>query len=204
MIGQLFLVLSVTCLAMGIPGPDMVLVLRNTLVGGRRAGLQTSTGVLLGNLVHVTYCLLGLGWLISRSIVAFAALKYAAAAYLIYLGIVSLRAGDTTLAGAHFEGRQPQRTWFLQGFVSNVLNPKGALFYLGVFTVVIAPGTSASAMLALVGSMMLVSASFWLLFVYTLDRPAVRDVFARSQRATRRVSGALLILFGMRVAFAER
>jgi len=59
-------------------------------------------------------------------------------------------------------------------------------------------------MLALVGSMMLVSASFWLLFVYTLDRPAVRDVFARSQRATRRVSGALLILFGMRVAFAER
>lgn len=138
MIGQLFLVVSVTCLAMVIPGPDMVLVLRNTLVGGRRAGLQTSTGVLLGNLVHVTYCLLGIGWLISRSILAFAMLKYAAAAYLIYLGVVSLRAGDTTLAGAHLEGRQPQRTWFLQGFVSNVLNPKGTLFYLGVFTVVIA------------------------------------------------------------------
>lgn len=59
-------------------------------------------------------------------------------------------------------------------------------------------------MLALVGSMMLVSASFWLLFVYTLDRPSVRDVFARSQRAVNRVFGVLLIFLGVRMALAER
>ncbi|HEV8394859.1 MAG TPA: LysE family translocator [Vicinamibacterales bacterium] len=204
MIGQLFVVVSVTCLAMVIPGPDMVLVLRNTVVGGRRAGLQTSCGVLTGNLVHITYCLLGIGWLISRSIVAFAALKYAFAGYLIYLGIRSLRSKGQSLDAADIEAGRFERNWILQGFVNNVLNPKGTLFYLGVFTVVIAPGTSAGTMLALVCSMMLVSASFWLLFVSTLDRPVVREWFARSQRNLNRAFGGLLILLGVRVAFAER
>jgi threonine/homoserine/homoserine lactone efflux protein len=59
----------------------MVLVLRNTLVGGRRAGLHTATGILCGNLIHISYCLLSIGLLISRSILAFSVLKYAAAAY---------------------------------------------------------------------------------------------------------------------------
>jgi threonine/homoserine/homoserine lactone efflux protein len=204
MFEQLLVIVSVTCLVMVIPGPDMVLVLRNTYVGGRRAGLRTSCGVLTGNLVHITSGLLGIGWLISKSILAFAALKYAAAAYLIYLGVMSFRSGGTTLDGSHGEGRLGERHCFLQGFVSNVLNPKGALFYLGVFTVVIAPGTSAGTMLLLVSSMLLISASFWLLFVSTLDRPVVRERIGRSQRAVNRVSGGLLILLGVRVAFAER
>ena len=59
-----------------------------------RAGLQTSVGILSGNLVHITYCLLGIGLLISRNIIAFSVLKYAAAAYLIYLGIMSFRSGE--------------------------------------------------------------------------------------------------------------
>ena len=204
MLEQLLVIVSVTCLVMVIPGPDMVLVLRNTFVAGRRAGLRTSCGVLAGNLVHITSGLLGIGWLISKSILAFAVLKYAAAAYLIYLGVMSLRSGGTTLEPGRVEGGRSGRHWFLQGFVSNVLNPKGALFYLGVFTVVIAPGTSAATMLVLVCSMMLVSASFWLLFVSTLDRPVVRERIAQSQRAVNRVSGGLLILLGVRVAFAER
>ena len=203
MLEQLLVTVSVTSLVMVIPGPDMVLVLRNTFVAGRRAGLRTSCGVLAGNLVHITSGLLGIGWLISKSILAFAVLKYAAAAYLIYLGVMSLRSGGTTLEAGRGEGGRSGH-WLLQGFVSNVLNPKGALFYLGVFTVVIAPGTSAATVLVLVCSMMLVSTSFWLLFVSTLDRPVVRERIAQSQRAVNRVSGGLLILLGVRVAFAER
>jgi len=204
MISQLLVVVSVTCLVMVAPGPDMVLVLRNTFLGGRRGGLLTSGGVLLGNLVHITYCLLGIGWLISQSIVAFALLKYAAALYLVYLGIMSFRSG----AGAPDLGtagdRRPGRNWLAQGFINNVLNPKGALFYFGVFTVVIAPGTSAGEMTVLVASMMLVSASFWLLFVSTIDRPFIRASLTRSQRAVNRVLGGLLILLGVRVALAQR
>src|SRR5688500_12308993 len=96
------------------PGPDMVLVLRNTFVSGRRAGRQTSIGILSGNLVHITYCLFGIGLLISQSVVAFSALKYAAAAYLIYLGIMSFRSGARTLDTNVIDGRRPNRTWFVQ------------------------------------------------------------------------------------------
>lgn len=204
MLDQILVIVSVTFLVMVSPGPDMVLVLRNTFVGGRRAGLQTSMGILSGNLVHITYCVMGIGWLISQSIVAFSALKYLGGAYLIYLGIMSFRSGATTLDTNDLEGRRPNRTWFVQGFVNNLLNPKGTLFYLGVFTMVITPETSTGAMLLLIFIMMLVSASFWLFFVYTLDRPPIREMIVRSQRTVNRIFGGLLLLLGMRVASMRR
>jgi RhtB (resistance to homoserine/threonine) family protein len=200
MFDQILVIVSVTFLVMVSPGPDMVLVLRNTLVGGRNAGLHTSTGVLCGNLVHITYCVLGIGLVISQSIVAFSLLKYAAAAYLIYLGVLSFRAGATTLDISHIAARQPARSWFVQGFVNNLLNPKGTLFYLGVFTTVITAATPANTALVLVFIMMSVSASFWVVFVYTLDRPTIREFVERSQQAVNRISGALLIFLGIRLA----
>lgn len=204
MLDQILVIVSVTFLVMVTPGPDMILVLRNTFIAGRGAGLQTSMGILCGNLVHITYCMLGIGFLISRSIVAFSALKYAAAAYLIYLGIMSLRSGATSLDPGDVHGRRPTKPWFVQGFVNNVLNPKGSLFYLGVFTTVIAPDTSASAMLLLIVTMMLVSLSFWICFVWTLDRRTFRDVVERSQRTVNRVFGTLLIVLGLKVASVSR
>jgi RhtB (resistance to homoserine/threonine) family protein len=204
MLDQLLVIVSVTALVMVIPGPDMLLVVRNTFTGGRGAGLRTSAGVLAGNLVHITYCLLGIGVIISQSILAFSALKFAGAAYLIYLGIVSLRSGATTLDTSEIGERRPNRTWFVQGLVNNLLNPKGTLFYLGVFTTVIEPETPARTMLVLVLAMMAVSASFWLLFVYTLDRPIIRRSVERSQLTVTRIFGALLILLGIRVASMSR
>ena len=204
MLDQMMVIVSVTFLVMVTPGPDMVLVLRNTFVSGRGAGLQTSMGILSGNMVHIAYCVLGIGLLISQSIMAFSALKYAGAAYLIYLGIMSFRSGAKTLDTNAIEGRRPNRTWFVQGFVNNLLNPKGTLFYLGVFTMVMTPETPASAMLLLIFSMMLVSASFWLVFVYTLDRPTIRESIDRSQQTVNRIFGGLLVLLGMRVASMSR
>jgi RhtB (resistance to homoserine/threonine) family protein len=204
MLEQIVLIVSVTALVMISPGPDMVLVLRNTLVSGRRAGVHTSMGILSGNLVHISYCVLGIGLLISRSIVAFSALKYAGAAYLIYLGIMSFRSEPKTLDTNDIERCRRSRPWFIQGFVNNLLNPGATLFYLGVFTAVITPETSASGMLLLISVMMLVSASFWLLFVYTLDRLAIREFIERSQQAVNRIFGVLLMLLGLRVASISR
>ena len=204
MLDQVMVIVSLTALVMVTPGPDMVLVLRNTFAGGRGAGLQTSMGILSGNLVHITYCMLGIGLIISQSILAFTMIKYAGAAYLIYLGVMSFRSGSETLDTNDIERRRPNRTWFVQGFVNNLLNPKGALFYLGMFTMVITPETSATTLLVLIISMMLVSASFWLFFVYTLDRPFIRNSIARSQQTVSRIFGTLLVLLGMRVASMSR
>jgi threonine/homoserine/homoserine lactone efflux protein len=204
LLDQILVVVSVTVLVMVTPGPDMILVLRNTFIDGRAAGWQTAIGILCGNLVHITYSVLGIGLLISRSILAFSVLKYAAAGYLIYLGIVSLRSSATTLEMNDDAGQRRNHKWLVQGFVNNLLNPKGALFYFGVFTMAITPDTSVSVMLLLILSMMLVSASFWLFFVYTLDRPIIRAAIARSQRTVNRICGALLILLGIRVAAMSR
>jgi len=201
---QLVLVATLTILVMVSPGPDMVIVLRNTIVGGRIAGLQTSLGVLAGNLVHIGYCLIGIGWIISQSIVVFSIIKFAGAAYLIYLGISSFRHERTSLRVADNTPGMNRRTWLLQGFINNLLNPKGTLFYLGVFTVVITPQTTAGTTSLLVASMVLISALFWLFFVYTLDRPAVRRFIDRSQQTVSRVFGVVLLALGVRVALLER
>ena len=204
MLEQILVVLSLTFLVMVSPGPDMALVMRNTLIGGRMAGIWASLGVLAGNAVHMIYCVLGIGWLISHSIVVFSFLKYAGAAYLIYLGIASLRAGTSSFDSVSAPPVSSDKKWFLQGFVNNILNPKGTLFYLGVFTMVITPETSWSMTLVFVICIMTVSATFWAVFVYTLDQPVVRNFLQSSQHVVNRVFGALLIGLGLKVAVLDR
>ncbi len=204
MFEQILVVTSVTFLCMISPGPDMIIVLRNALAGGRRAGLITSAGVLSGNLIHISYCLLGIGWVISQSIVAFNLLKFAGAAYLIYLGVESLLAGREVLSPDIVDRPEPVRGFYLQGLLNNVLNPKGTLFYMGVFTLLIEAETSAVHMAVLVLTMMTVSAIFWLAFVCTLDRPSVKRVFEHGQQTVNRILGVLLISIGLKVAVTER
>lgn len=81
------LVVGVTTLCMLSPGPDMVLVMRNTLTRDRRAGGLTALGVLTGNMVHIGYCVFGLALVLTQSPVLFDALRIAGALYLIYLGV---------------------------------------------------------------------------------------------------------------------
>ena len=150
MLDQILVILGITTLIMISPGPDMVIVMRNTIIGGRAAGLKSSLGVLAGNMVHITYCAIGVGILISQSILAFNILKYAGAAYLIYLGVMSFFASDTKLSVKDLGPRTVSQCWFLQGFLNNILNPKGTLFYLGVFTMVITPETATGTTLLLV------------------------------------------------------
>ncbi len=204
MLDQILVVVGITVLIMISPGPDMVIVMRNTMIGGRLAGLNTSAGVLAGNLVHIAYCAVGIGWLISQSILAFTILKYAAAAYLIYLGLMSLRDSGKTIDLGAAPVAVSSRTWFAQGFINNILNPKGTLFYLGFFTMVITPETSVGVTLLLVAITISISALFWLCFVYALDFHAVRKILERGQRTVSRVFGGLLIFLGIRVAIMER
>ena len=204
MIDQLLVIIGITVLVAVTPGPDMAIVMRNTIIGGRGPGLRTSLGVLSGNLVHIGYCVVGIGWLISQSIVAFSILKYAGAAYLIYLGVTSFGTNASSLGVRKTSTEISKRTWFLQGFINNVLNPKGALFFLGVFTMVITPDTSIAVTLLLIGVMIFICAAFWLFFVSTLDHPSVRQFIERSQQVTSKIFGTLLVALGLRVALLER
>lgn len=204
MIDQILVVSAATFLVMISPGPDMVIVIRNTFTGGRAAGLQSSLGILTGNLIHISYCAVGIGLVISQSVLAFTVLKYAGAAYLIYLGITGMFSKQASLAPDGMPRAPSGRSWFMQGFLNNILNAKGSLFYLGIFTMVITPRTPTGVALLLIAIMMAISAAFWLIFVLTLDRPIVRRALVRGQRAVNLVFGGLLIFLGVRVALMSR
>lgn len=201
MLQELLLIIGITTLCMLSPGPDMLLVMQSTLTGDRRQGLLTSLGVLTGNLVHISYCALGVGYVIAHSVVAYSVLKYAGAGYLVFLGISGLR------SAARPSGEGPSTvpvtrslSAYLRGLTNNLLNPKGALFYLGVFTQVIKPGTGTGQALLLILAMVATSALFWVVFVHTLHLPITRGFLARSRRMVEGVFGGLLLLLGLRVA----
>lgn len=112
------------------PGQDMVLVMSRTLTHGTRSGLVTAAGVSVGLTVHTVLATLGLGALLQASEWVFTALKLVGALYLLYLGIALFRAsGELALAHSHGAPQSAVRA-FSQGALSNMSNPKIALFYL--------------------------------------------------------------------------
>ena len=125
-------VVVIHLLAVMSPGPDFALVSRNSFAYSRRAGVFSAMGIALGLGVHVIYSLVGIGLLISQSIVVFSIIKYIGAAYLIYLGVRSLLSKKKT-ATAEVLAEKPDITKLAalkQGFLTNTLNPKVTLFFL--------------------------------------------------------------------------
>ena len=181
----------------------MILVMRNTLTRDRRYGGLTALGVLTGNLVHIGYCTLGLALLLSQSPVAYNVLRISSAIYLVHIGVRSLRSDHATDAAPATSASWRPTSAYWQGFVNNVLNPKGALFYLGVFSQLITPDMSLPQTTLLIGVMVCVSAIFWILFIQTLHLPLIRSGLVRSKVAIDRVFGVVLILFGARVAMLK-
>jgi len=117
------------------PGPGIFYVLARTLAGGRREGIHSSLGTFVGGLFHVVAAALGISAILAASAVAFHTVKYAGAAYLVWLGIrmIRTRNAEMTLVSAPAEGA------FRQGIFTEALNPKTALFFLSFIPQFIAP-----------------------------------------------------------------
>ncbi len=193
-------------LAVASPGPDFAVVVRESVAQGRRAGSWTALGVGCGIFVHVAYSLLGIGLIVSQSIVLFNLFKWLAAAYLVYLGWRALRARPMSLEaidGANAPVARSAWLAFVIGFVTNGLNPKATLFFLSLFTVVISPDTpllvQAGYGLYLAGA----TALWFLLVAWLFSRGRVRAGFARMGHWFDRLTGAVLIGLGARLALSE-
>jgi threonine/homoserine/homoserine lactone efflux protein len=127
---KLALFLTAAFLLAVAPGPGMLYVLARSLAGGRREGVLSSLGTLVGGMVHVVAAAAGVSAVLARSAVAFAAVKYAGAGYLCFLGIrmiLDMRRENGALPAAAL---QKSRNPFRQGIATEVLNPKTALFFL--------------------------------------------------------------------------
>ena len=125
------------------PGPDTFLVIRNTLGGGVRGGLATVLGIVSGGSVHAVLAALGLTLILVQSAQAFFWVKLIGAGYLVFLGLQSLRQGlrkeDEAQALPPARAMSRRRA-FLDGFITNALNPKVAIFYFAFLPQFISPG----------------------------------------------------------------
>ena len=115
-----------------VPGPDMLYMLGRCIAQGRRAGMLSAIGSNLGGYVHITAAVLGLSAVLAASATAFTVVKWAGAAYLVYLGISTLRRKPRPLAIGASPAPLRARTILWQAFLSDVLNPKVALFFLAL------------------------------------------------------------------------
>jgi threonine/homoserine/homoserine lactone efflux protein len=189
-----------------IPGPDQALITRNTLAGGRIGGLLTMVGGVLGVGVHASAAALGISALLATSATAFTILKLAGAAYLLWMGISALRAARRTSAAPDAPpaaAGTSRLRWIRQGFLSNALNPKVALFFVTFLPQFLpAQATLPQAFLLCSVFAMLYLAwfsTYTLLVEQTgkiLRRPAIRAWIER-------VTGFLLIGFAIRLGLAS-
>ena len=127
--GQFLIFLSAAFLLAISPGPGMLYVLARSLKGGRKVGLASSFGTALGGMGHVIAGAFGLSAILAQSAYAFLFVKYLGAAYLVYLGIRTLFSVDAAMPATVDQGRIAQNP-FWQGVLTEVLNPKTALFFL--------------------------------------------------------------------------
>jgi len=192
-----------------IPGPDQALITRSTLVGGRLAGLLTMIGGLLGLAVHATGAAVGLSALLLASATAFAVLKIVGAAYLLWMGLQTLRSAvrsGRAPAAAPVEGRRLRPAVAIrQGFLSNALNPKVALFFVTFLPQFLSADAGHAG-----GRALLLSAVFGFLYVcwFGLYVTAVNGLGRllrrpRVKAAIERVTGVLLVAFAVRLVTAH-
>jgi threonine/homoserine/homoserine lactone efflux protein len=200
---EFFTIVIAHLLAVTSPGPDFAVVMRQSVRCGTRSGIWTSLGVGSAILLHVSYCLLGVAFLLSQSPALFNAMKLLAAVYLFHLGVQSIRAsfvrpvidGEATLEPALSAARA-----FGLGFVTNGLNPKATLFFLALFTAVIDPNTPTS--IQVIYGLYLAGATFlWFAFLsLILGIPRVRVFILRMGAWLERAMGAILILISLKLA----
>lgn len=180
------------------PGPDFVVVAKNAMSHNRRSGIMSALGVTAGILFHVSYCILGLAIIISKSLLLFSAIRYVGACYLIYLGVKGLfakKSGSNNIkqslsALSYFAA-------FKQGFLVNVLNPKCILFILSIFTVVIQPGTALHVQ-ALYGiDITLITGAWFICLSLILTHHKIEKRLHKIQHVMTKVMGAVLLAFGI-------
>lgn len=204
---QIFLTVAlVHLLAVVSPGPDFMMVTRNSVIYSRRTGIYSALGLGLGILVHITYSLIGIGYVISKSIILFNTIKLLGAFYLIYIGYKSLTSKSSTLEKDIIGANTKQITDFEAvklGFITNATNPKATLFFLSLFTIVISPNTPFWLKFLMGGEMSLVTFLWFALVAVVLSHSFIKQRIGKIQHYAEKFIGIVLIGLGIKVALSS-
>jgi threonine/homoserine/homoserine lactone efflux protein len=196
--------MAVFSIVIVVPGADFAVVLRQSVVHGRRAAMMTGFGMGLSLLFHTSYTILGLGLIVSKSLMLFGLIKWAGVVYLVYMGVTSFRqpgfkVRDIEIRDDDLGPLSPFRCLAI-GFLTNALNPKAVLFFLSLFSTLLRHDTPALIQFAY-GIGMAAALVAWFATVSTfLTVGPIRDRFIASGRWFNRVTGAALVGLGFRLA----
>lgn len=193
------------------PGPDVLYIVSNALRSGTRAGVMAGLGITAGCFVHVFAAAVGVGALLAASATAFTILKWMGAAYLLYVGVRLLFAQPMPESWASlrpapaYGGRNPLWAVFRGGLLTNVLNPKVAIFFLAFVPQFIAPETQHKALaFVLLGTLFNVNSvavnSAWAVAAGWMAR---RAAVQRGMHWLDRAAGAMFLAFGLKLALTE-
>lgn len=189
------------------PGPDFAVVTYNTLRYSRRTGIFTALGIACAILVHISYCILGLALIITHTPWLFTMIKRVGGTYLIYLGVNALRhskknASSLNQVNAAAKTIISDKKAFGQGFLTNLLNPKAAMFFLALFTVVVK--TRIEWMDVLLALVLFCTVFSWFAFLsIILSHQKVATFLSSTQHYLIRATGLCLIAFGIVLFFAH-
>ena len=196
---------AIALLAAMSPGPDFLVVSKNSISHSRSVGVWTAIGVALGNCVHVGYTLIGIGLIISQSIIVFSMVKIAGAIYLIYLGVQLMTENEEAKVPTENSSEEiTKRGAFKQGFLTNVLNPKATLFFVSVFSQFVSPKLSIGTRSLFGIEAIVIIGSWFVLLAFILTYPAIRRVIGRIQTKLLKVMGAGLLLLGVKLGLSQQ
>lgn len=202
------LLFAVTALVMVLtPGPNMIYLLSRSICQGRRAGVISLFGVIAGFVVHMLAAAIGLTALFLAVPLAYEVLKWAGACYLLYLAWQAVRPGARSPFEARDLPEDPPRKLFLMGFLTNVLNPKIAIFYLSIFPQFVSPEHGSVFVQSIVLGCTQIAVSFTVNLAIALSAATLAAWFLRNPRwmaVQRYVMGFVLAALAVRIAIEER
>jgi RhtB (resistance to homoserine/threonine) family protein len=179
------------------PGPDFLVTVRVAMTQTRAAALRTVLGITVGTVIWCIAGFFGVHALFASTPWLYTALKYAGGAYLAYLGLRMVIAGLRPPAADAAPEAMSAQSAFRLGLLTNLANPKAALFTASVFAATLPPDPSAALGLAATAVMTLISVVFYGLLAMVLTTPAASSAYARAQRWIDLVAGAAFVYFAV-------
>ena len=191
--------------AVSSPGPDFIIVTRQSIRSGRTAAIFTSLGIASGILVHSFAAMTGLTYIISSNPLVFLYLKIMASIYLGYLGFISIF--NSSSITQYTSNQSTSDLNFLYsyriGFITNILNPKAILFFITVFSIVVDSSTSVLS-LGIYGAYMSIATFIWFIFVsYIFTNTTLINKYRNSLPIFEKILGCILLLIASQILLYE-
>jgi len=204
---DLFTFLLLSLFVVMSPGIDTALITKRTISDGRKDGFRMALGITAGSLVHTLAVAFGLSAILMQSAIAFEIVKYVGAIYLIYLGVSSFitRKNKQPHNNEQYNEGSRSKSAFKQGLISNVLNPKVAMFFITFLPQFVINGNNVTAQLITMGVIYtLLSITWFFIYVFFINYLREWLMSAKVQKIMDKTTGLVLIGFGLKLALEKQ